>query len=293
MKAQRFGSAHTERKLQLVAHYLQRFTTVLKNQPFETLYVDAFAGTGAWAAGKLRDEAEVGLPGLLDADTVAEGSALRALRIEPPFDRYVFIERSKRKSSALCEIGREFPALKNRIEVVTADANEALCDLCRRVNWRRTRSVVFLDPFGFQVEWKTVVALARTRAVDLWYLVPTGIGINRQITKDGRVLPEGGTRIDAMLGTSEWRSRWIKTETGSVDLFGQPETRNFKAGGIDEIAEFVLERLAGIFEGGVVRYGLPLGTKGRAMYTLVFACANPAPKARQLALRLAGAVLKV
>jgi three-Cys-motif partner protein len=151
---------------------------------------------------------------------------------------------------------------------------------------------VFLDPFGFQVEWATVEALARTGAVDLWYLVPTGIGINRQITKDGRILPEGGARIDAMLGTTEWRSRLTKTESTPVDLFGESQTRTVKAGGVDEIAKLVLERLAGIFKGGVARYGLPLGSQGRAMYTLVFACANPAPRAHQLALRLAGAVLK-
>jgi hypothetical protein len=48
VKSQRFGSAHTEKKLQLVTHYLKRFTTALKNQAFAKIYVDAFAGTGAW-----------------------------------------------------------------------------------------------------------------------------------------------------------------------------------------------------------------------------------------------------
>jgi three-Cys-motif partner protein len=229
---------------------------------------------------------------LLDFDMVAEGSARRALRVDPPFDRYVFIEKSERKSSALRQLGAEFPSVKDRIEVITKDANEALCELCQRTDWRKARAVVFLDPFGFQVEWPTVEALARTKSVDLWYLVPTGIGINRQITTDGRVLTEGGERIDAMLGTQEWRPLLVKTETTPVNLFGETETRSIKSGGIDEIAEFVLERLAGIFKGGVARYGWPLGSQGRAMYTLVFACANPTLKASQLALRLADAVLK-
>jgi hypothetical protein len=64
-----------------------------------------------------------------------------------------------------------------------------------------------------------------------------------------------------------------------------------KYGGVDEIAELVLERLASVFKGGVVKYGLPLGSQRRAMYTLVFALANPSPKA-QLAMRLAASVLK-
>lgn len=288
MRAQRFGSTHTEKKLQLVAHYLERYATALKNQRFERLYIDAFAGTGAWTKRKKSSEPQLAL---LDVDDIKEGSARRALRVEPPFDRYIFIEKSRRKSSVLRRLGQEFPTRADRIEVVTKDANEALRELCRRIDWQKSRAVVFLDPFGFEVKWETVVVLAQTRAVDLWYLVPTGIGINRQITTDGRVLPEGGERIDVMLGTTEWRSRWVRKET-TVDLFGQSQTRSLKAGGIDEIAEFVLERLAGIFKGGVVKYGLPLGTQGKAMYTLVFACANPARKARELALRLAGAVLK-
>jgi three-Cys-motif partner protein len=48
MEAQRFGGAHTEKKLSLVAHYLERYATALKNQRFERIYVDAFAGTGSW-----------------------------------------------------------------------------------------------------------------------------------------------------------------------------------------------------------------------------------------------------
>lgn len=290
MKSQRFGGAHTEEKLRLVAHYLERFTTALKNQPFVKIYVDAFAGTGAW---QRRDGTADAQAQLLDIETaVAEGSARRALRVDPSFDRYVFIEQSRRKSSALRQLGAEFPLVGDRIEVITKDANEALRELCQQEDWRKARAVVFLDPFGFQVEWPTVEALAQTKSVDLWYLVPTGIGINRQITVDGRILEEGGKRIDAMLGTREWRDLLVKIETMPANLFGEVETRSVKSGGIDEIAEFVLKRLAGIFKGGVARYGWPLGTQGRAMYTLVFACANPTPKASKLALRLADAVLK-
>jgi three-Cys-motif partner protein len=289
MKAQRFGSAHTEKKLRLVANYLDRFVTALKNQPFQTLYVDAFAGTGAWSRTSAAHSEGLGL---IEADLIAKGSARRALEVNPPFDRYVYIEKSRRKSSALEELHNEFPGLANRIEIVTGDANEALQALCSQEDWRRTRAVVFLDPFGLQVDWATVEALGRTKAVDLWYLVPTGIGINRQVTTDGRILVEGGKRIDAMLGTDAWRSRMVKTERTPVDLFGKSEARTIKAGGVDEITAFFIERLATVFKGGVVKYGLPLGHQGRPFYTLVFACANSTKAASALALRLATAVLK-
>lgn len=290
MKAQRFGSAHTEKKLRLVAHYLDRFVTALKYQPFQKLYVDAFAGTGDWAWQAVPGN-ERGL-GLIDADLIAKGSARRALEVNPPFDRYVFIEKSRRKSRGLQDLREEFPALSGRVEIFTKDANQALQELCSREDWKNTRAVVFLDPFGLQVEWPTVQALARTKAVDLWYLVPTGIGINRQVTSDGRILEEGGRRIDAMLGTDSWRARMVKTETTPADLFEEAHTRTTKAGGVDDITAFVIERLATVFKGGVAKYGLPLGHQGRPFYTLVFACANPAKAARELALRLASAVLR-
>jgi protein gp37 len=43
---QRFGSAHTKRKLDKLEEYLRAYTTALKNQNFELLYFDAFAGAG-------------------------------------------------------------------------------------------------------------------------------------------------------------------------------------------------------------------------------------------------------
>lgn len=274
----------------MVAHYLDRFVTALKYQRFQKLYVDAFAGTGAWS--RTADAgSERGL-GLIEVDSIAKGSARRALEVNPPFDRYVFVEKSRRKSLGLQELREEFPVLSARIEIMTKDANQALQELCGREDWRNTRAVVFLDPFGLQVEWPTVEALAGTEAVDLWYLVPTGIGINRQVTTDGRILEDGGKRIDAMLGTEGWRALMVKTETTPVDLFGESQTQTTKAGGVDDITAFVIERLETVFKGGVVKYGLPLGHQGRPFYSLVFACANPAKAARELALRLAGAVLR-
>jgi three-Cys-motif partner protein len=102
MVEQRFGSTHTDTKLQKLAAYLRAFNTALKNkpnaaQPFERLYVDAFAGTGEI------ETAESNLP-LIDGaemDAFIPGSVRRALEVEPPFHRYVFAERDAGKAKAL------------------------------------------------------------------------------------------------------------------------------------------------------------------------------------------------
>ena len=40
-------------------------------------------------------------------------------------------------------------------------------DLCHK-DWSSHRAVLFLDPYGMQVEWTTIEAIARTGAIDLW-----------------------------------------------------------------------------------------------------------------------------
>jgi three-Cys-motif partner protein len=39
-------------------------------------------------------------------------------------------------------------------------------------DWRSHRAVLFLDPYGMQVEWQTIEAIAKTAAIDLWLLFP-------------------------------------------------------------------------------------------------------------------------
>jgi three-Cys-motif partner protein len=82
---------HTEQKLQAISAYLDRFLTVMSGksgQHFETMYVDAFAGSGTMPIG-LGGEI---LPDMLDAERIVAGSALRAVQLRLKFDRYVFIE---------------------------------------------------------------------------------------------------------------------------------------------------------------------------------------------------------
>ncbi len=36
-----------------------------------------------------------------------------------------------------------------------------------------------------QVDWKTIEAVAATKAIDLWLLFPLGVGVNRLLTRSG------------------------------------------------------------------------------------------------------------
>ena len=204
-----FGDQHTELKLSIVEKYLKFFTTALRGKFEELWYIDAFAGTGSRTV-KYEERAA----GLLDAGEPERierrrGSARIAIDVKPPFDFIVFIDSKPSYVSALHELAANYP--NRRIAVVQNDANDALKSLIAANNWRSTRAVLFLDPYGMQLEWSTLEKVAATRAIDVWFLFSLA-GLYRQAT---RQLADLTNRI-ALAGTrpSPRRARlrriWVK-----------------------------------------------------------------------------------
>ena len=195
-KGHQFGGSWTTAKLDVLAQYLQRYTIALKDQPskerpFRKAYIDAFAGTGY--REERREEEQQGRQGLLFPDLaepetqeLIEGSAKLALQTQPSFDKYIFIERKAGRCLQLEGLKDEFPSLAKLIDIQCGDANVQIRDICD-ANWKSHRAVLFLDPYGMQVEWKTIEAITATRAIDLWLLFPLGMGVNRLLTKSGEI----------------------------------------------------------------------------------------------------------
>lgn len=286
MTTQKFGSSHTEQKLQALEAYLGRYATALKNQKFKLAFFDAFAGTG-------QIELSQGATPLLDGADVenfVDGSARRALLCSPPFDEYVFVEKSVSKARELEKLRLEFKGVADRIRIIRGDANEELRTFCHGRDWNEWRAVVFLDPFGNQVEWNTVVSVAGTHAIDLWYLFPAGLGVHRQISRRGVVDKTHEASLDRLMGTRDWRDAFLKDQHKG-DLFEGMRTVPSKVATPESITRFMVERMRGVFKGGVLDEWLPLGSNGIHMYSLLFAWANPSLKAK-LAGKLAAAVLR-
>ena len=281
-----FGGSHTTKKLDTIQDYLEAYTTALSNQNFRTVYFDAFAGSGEIKVG---DEVEL-FADVEELQPIVDGSAKRALQLKRPFDEYIFVENKNKKVQGLKALANEFPQLLNRIEVIQSDANAELNDFCRDTNWKETRAVVFLDPFGNQVEWDTILKIAKTKSIDLWYLFPAGLGVNRQISNEGVILPEHEESLNKLLGTNEWKEHWT-SYSETPDLFGGTHRVSEKQITVDGITKYVIARMKSVFEGVVINSWLPLGPNGAHWYSLLFACSNPSPKARQLASKLASAVM--
>src|SRR5580704_2316600 len=238
-----FGGPWTVEKLDALRAYLVGYAQALKNQPFRRYYIDAFAGTGDRAVKRQEAASLLDIPEL---DVLTKGSARVALEIEPPFHRYIFIEKRRRRSSALEHLKSEFP--NRSIEILNEDANTAVQRICRDTDWRSNRAVLFLDPYGMQVSWETLVAAAATKAIDVWMLYPTGMGLNRLLTQTREIPAEWEQALDRSLGCHDWREAFYRVKE-TTDLFGHASTERIKDAGTQKFETFLLDRLRTIFAG--------------------------------------------
>lgn len=277
----------------MLTGYLNAYTTALKNIPFEKLYIDAFAGTGYRQAR--RDGAGPAAPAALQLADLAEtepqamlaGSARRALATDPRFDRYVFIKRDAARCAQLETLRTELPDLADAIEIRQGDANAEVQALCAG-DWRRRRAVLFLDPYGMQVEWTTIEAVARTQAIDLWILFPLGIGVNRLLTKSGEIPESWRQALNRLLGTEDWYDEFCRVET-TPTLFGGEEERVVKAS-TGTIGRYFNRRLESVFAGVAPEPRVLRNSRSSPLYLLCFAVGNA--RGRDIALRIANHLLK-
>ena len=286
---QRFGGDWTERKLDCLGDYLAAYTKALKKQTFDLVYIDAFAGTGYRELKKgTGSDRGVLLPELADSESARflDGSVRRSLMVEPCFDWYVFVEKCQTKFQELCKLKTEFP--NHIITPVNADANSYLQQRMGDINWRKTRAVLFLDPFGMEVSWDTVKTVASTGAVDLWYLFPL-VAVTRMLTKDGDIPQVWRSRLDGVLGTTEWYDAFYTTKRDNT-LFGCVE-ETCKRADVDEIKRFVLDRLQSVFPAVAPEPLVLCNSNGTPLFLFCFAVATHNQKGQDLALRIAGHIL--
>lgn len=288
-KAQSFGGDWTEDKLDRLTAYLAAYMQAMKNQPFRKIYVDAFASTGYRATGSRKSPQEqllieLGEP---EAQGFLKGSASRALDIEPGFDEYLFIEKDPKSARELENLRGNYPARSDRMQIITADANDYLKQWCGRLDWSRNRAVLFLDPFGMQVEWALLEAIAKTKAIDVWLLFPF-VGVNRHLTRGEPPPEEWAARITKIMGTDDWRDEFCPAKT-EITLFEDAELQS-KDTDFDRIGAYFVRRLETIFP-GVAKNPLPLrNSRNTPLFLFCFAVSNA--RGKDLALRMAEHILK-
>ncbi|MDQ3009192.1 MAG: three-Cys-motif partner protein TcmP [Acidobacteriota bacterium] len=289
---QLFGGGWTEEKLERVRKYLNAYVKIMSNQKDATgalkyrfAYIDAFAGTGYRAIKRtnsqnsvlqellFQEENESDSVMLPDQDQFLDGSARIALQIQPQFHKYIFIERDRNRFAELHNLKEEFPS--HDITLINADANSYLQDLCLNYSWKKNRAVLFLDPFGMEVTWETIKAIAKTKAIDLWLLFPLGVAVNRMLTKNGRIYPAWQKRLNEMFGTDDWYEAFYQAYSQTDLITGEQIIFTYKSTNFNLIEQYFVRRLKSIFAGVAENPLRLLNSHNNPLYLLCFASGNP------------------
>lgn len=257
----------------MVQGYLQSYATLMRTKNFKLWYIDAFAGTGEVTK---RIAAEDTLTGHIP-ETVErrKGSAQIAIDIDPPFDRLIFMEQKPKHVAALEALKAKYPS--RDITVHQGDANDLLKLAQGWKGWKNTRAVVFLDPYGLQVDWATLEAIAETKAMDIWYLVSLS-GLYRQATRDPSDICEvKRASLTRFLGTNAWEQAWYKSEA-QPNLFGEDTIETKRTSDLSVLEAFVFQRFKTIFP-RVAGPKTLYNDRGAPMFSLFFLMANPSQAA--------------
>lgn len=253
---------------------MNAYTTALKKQSFELVYIDAFAGAGR---SKLRNGwtgADDDDMSLLDDEFVRaeeqfiEGSPRRALGLQSPFKRYFFFDADPGRATLLGELRAEYP--DREISVAVGDGNALIQSLVPRLNGRMTRGVAFLDPYGPHLDWQTLEVLGRTKKFEVIINFPLGMAINRLITRSGEIPANWRADLNACLGSNDWESLVYAQTT---DLFG--DTTRHK---VDDAAQRLLSYYAGRLEtlfGCAAKPSVVRNSRGMPIYYMLWAGPHP------------------
>jgi three-Cys-motif partner protein len=88
----------------------------------------------------------------------------------------------------------------------------------------KKRAFVFLDPYGLQVEWETIKALADTKACDI-FINFSVMGVTRLLPKAQSPDLEVIARLNKVMGNTDWINQiYREPASNQLSLFGQSES---------------------------------------------------------------------
>ncbi|MQA66012.1 MAG: three-Cys-motif partner protein TcmP [Alphaproteobacteria bacterium] len=268
-------------KLDCLGRYLREYTKIMKKQDWcrGYYYFDAFAGAGRNAIRQLEKKDN---PNLLPLEissmhsndpeelSYVNGSPFVALDIEHPFSKYFFVEKDHHRANELRSIQREYAGSRN-IEVREGDANQSIRNFLfdKGINWKSCRAVMFLDPFGMQVPWSTIEAIASTKGVETILNLPVGMAIQRLLPKSGDINLAQREMLNSYFGSAEWEELLYEK---AENLFGDIGITKARDSG-ERLVGWYRKRLKKLF-GFAPSPRLICNTKGSHLYYLFFAGPN-------------------
>lgn len=237
-----------ERKYRLISYYARMFSTSMKLKWDCRAYIDLFAGAGR---GRVRETTRV-LP----------TSALLALSVPDPFDRYVFCDLDPACTDALQRrVDREYGDTR-RVDYLTGDSNELVEEILGRMREERRRgsllSFCVFDPCNIaNLKFSTIERLS-TLFVDFLVLIPSYMDAHRN---EEAYLASENSKVEDFLGDPDWRPNW------------EASSNEFGAFVVDQFG-LAMKRLGFIYNGPGEEVPVYLPKKNIKLYHLAFYSKN-------------------
>jgi three-Cys-motif partner protein len=247
----------SELKLAIVAEYGEKYTSTFKSNSLRKYYIDGFCGAGLHLS-KGRGVA-------------VEGSPSRALKVDPPFDGFYFIDLAEEKTSYL----ESLCGNRKDVHIHTGDATEYLTKtLLPQVQYSNyNRALCLLDPYGLHLDWDVIYQAGQSKAIDMFLNFPV-MDINRNaIWHHPENVPKSGIqRMNSFWGDDSWRdAAYAKSPQGV--LWGEPDIVKQDN---EVIVSAFCERLRKVAGFEIVLAPLPMKNRNNAVvYYLCFASQKP------------------
>ncbi|RMF20761.1 MAG: three-Cys-motif partner protein TcmP, partial [Deltaproteobacteria bacterium] len=146
-----------------------------------------------------------------------------------------------------------------------------------------SRGIVFLDPFGLELDWRTLEAIARTKKLDCFIWVAI-MGVLRNAPRDASKIKDTNAKaLTRFLGTSEWQNEFYSATERQMSLFPDAPSSKMRANW-ERVAQWITKRLSQEFAGGA------LGPKifyhrNTPLFAFYLTISNPSERAKKLARR--------
>lgn len=253
----------SEVKLEIIRRYAAKYTQVMEGQrrrkrgPLRWLYIDGYAGSGHHVS-KARNE-------------LVEGSPLIALRTDPPFHEYHFIDADPEKADEL----RNQVGDRADVFVYSGDCNEVLLSKVfpRAAYGEYKRALCLLDPYNINLTWEVIEAAGKAKSIEIFvnFMI---MDINRNALRKNpdKIVKSKAEQMTRLWGDDSWHDAGYEYTT----LFGEDMPLKVSNERFSEAFRQRLIQRAGF---KFVPAPMPMRTKTNAViYYLYFASQNETGK---------------
>jgi three-Cys-motif partner protein len=176
-------------KLHYLREYCDIFSTGMKNKWKHRIYIDLFSGPGICI--------------IKDTGNEQFGSPLISLNCRTPFTQYYFIDENKFFIETLNCRTQDYKSDKN---FINKDCNEAIGELLIKLPKTDSIFFTFVDPYNFEIEFKSIKKLTNKRHMDL--LITFHIGNLK------RSIHQPSQRMKAFFPPLDWERLYIDSSGG-------------------------------------------------------------------------------